>query len=67
MKFLALAEQLCIRTSQIKLRLVMDFNPFFSLLGFWGGVGGLGTVFLVVVLTQRHCCKEDGGKDDADG
>jgi len=38
-----------------------------GVLGFWGGVGGLGTVFLVVVLTQRHCCKEDGGKDDADG
>ena len=48
--------------------LVVDSRQFFfSILGFWGGVGGLGTVFLVVVLTQRHCCKEDGGKDDADG
>ena len=24
-----------------------------GVLGFWGGVGGLGTMFLVVVLSQR--------------
>jgi len=36
-------------------------------LGFWGGVGGLGTMFLVVVLSQRYCCKKDDDKDDGDG
>ena len=30
-----------------------------GVLGFWGGVGGLGTMFLIVVLSQRYCCKED--------
>ena len=38
-----------------------------GVLGFWGGVGGLGTMFLVVVLSQRYCCKENEGKDDGDG
>lgn len=38
-----------------------------GVLGFWGGVGGLGTMFLIVVLSQRYCCKEDDGKDDGDG
>jgi len=38
-----------------------------GVLGFWGGVGGLGTMFLVIVLSQRYCCKENEGKDDGDG
>lgn len=38
-----------------------------GVLGFWGGVGGLGTMFLVVVLSQRYCCKKDDDKDDGDG
>jgi len=38
-----------------------------GVLGFWGGVGGLGTIFLVIVLSQRYCCKEDDSKDDGDG
>jgi hypothetical protein len=39
-----------------------------GVLGFWGGVGGLGTMFLVIVLSQRYCCKKDDGKhDDGDG
>ena len=38
-----------------------------GVLGFWSGVGGLGTMFLVVVLSQRYCCKENEGKDDGDG
>lgn len=35
-----------------------------GVLGFWGGVGGLGTMFLVVVLSQRYCCRKDDDKDD---
>jgi len=36
-----------------------------GVLGFWGGVGGLGAMFLVIVLSQRYCCKdEDDGKED---
>ena len=38
-----------------------------GVLGFWGGVGGLGTMFLVVVLSQRYCCKKDDDKHDGDG
>ncbi len=38
-----------------------------GVLGFWGGVGSLGTLFLVVVLSQRYCCRKDDDKDDADG
>ena len=39
-----------------------------GVLGFWGGVGGLGTMFLIVVLSQRYCCKEDDDdKGDGDG
>lgn len=38
-----------------------------GVLGFWGGVGGLGTMFLVLVLSQRYCCKKDDDKDDGDG
>ena len=38
-----------------------------GVLGFWGGVGGLGTLFLVVVLSQRYCCRKDDDKDDNDG
>ncbi len=37
-----------------------------GVLGFWGGVGGLGTMFLVVVLSQRYCCKPNDDKDDGD-
>ena len=36
-----------------------------GVLGFWGGVGGLGTMFLVVVLSNRYCCKpDDDDKED---
>lgn len=35
-----------------------------GVLGFWGGVGGLGTVFLVLVLSQRYCCKNNDEKDE---
>jgi len=39
-----------------------------GVLGFWGGVGGLGAMFLVVVLSQRYCCKDDDDdKGDGDG
>ena len=38
-----------------------------GVLGFWGGVGGLGTLFLVVVLSQRYCCKKNDDKDDSNG
>ena len=36
-----------------------------GVLGFWGGVGSMGTVFLLVVLTQRYCCRRRMEKDDA--
>lgn len=38
-----------------------------GVLGFWGGVGSLGTLFLVIVLSQRYCCRKDDDKDEADG
>ena len=38
-----------------------------GVLGFWGGVGSLGTIFLIVVLSQRYCCREEDDKDEADG
>lgn len=39
-----------------------------GVLGFWGGVGGLGAMFLIVVLSQRYCCKDDDDdKGDGDG
>jgi hypothetical protein len=25
-------------------------------LGFWGGVGSLGTIFLLILVSQRYCC-----------
>ena len=36
-----------------------------GVLGFWGGVGSMGTVFLLVVLTQRYCCRRRMDKDEA--
>ena len=36
-----------------------------GVLGFWGGVGSMGTVFLLVVLTQRYCCRRRQDKDEA--
>ena len=36
-----------------------------GVLGFWGGVGSMGTVFLLVVLTQRYCCRRRMEKDDS--
>ena len=36
-----------------------------GVLGFWGGVGSMGTVFLLVVLTQRYCCRRRLDKDEA--
>lgn len=38
-----------------------------GVLGFWGGVGGLGTLFLVLVLSQRYCCRKDDDKDENEG
>lgn len=38
-----------------------------GVLGFWGGVGGLGTLFLVVVLSQRYCCRKSDEEKDGDG
>jgi hypothetical protein len=38
-----------------------------GVLGFWGGVGSLGTIFLIVVLSQRYCCTDEDDKDEADG
>ena len=36
-----------------------------GVLGFWGGVGSMGTVFLLVVLTQRYCCRRRQDKEEA--
>jgi hypothetical protein len=34
----------------------------------WGGVGSLGTLFLVVVMSKRYCCRDVDDKDnDKDG
>ena len=38
-----------------------------GVLGFWGGVGSLGTVFLVVVVSQRYCCRKDDDEKDGEG
>lgn len=35
-----------------------------GVLGFWGGIGGLGTLFLVVVMSKRYCCREVDEKDN---
>lgn len=36
-----------------------------GVLGFWGGVGSLGALFLIIVISQRYCCKK--GDDEKDG
>ena len=36
-----------------------------GVLGFWGGVGSMGTVFLLVVMTQRYCCRRRMDKEEA--
>ena len=39
-----------------------------GVLGFWGGIGSLGTLFLVVVMSKRYCCREvDDKENDKDG
>jgi len=38
-----------------------------GVIGFWGGVGSLGSLFLGAVLTQRYCCRKDDDKDDPEG
>jgi len=39
-----------------------------GVLGFWGGIGSLGTLFLVVVMSKRYCCREvDDKEGDKDG
>ena len=38
-----------------------------GVLGFWGGVGSLGTIFLVVVVSQRYCCRKDEDEKDGEG
>merc|ERR1712123_555378 len=35
-----------------------------GVLGFWGGVGSMGTVFLLILLTQRCCCRGRVNKDE---
>ena len=36
-----------------------------GVLGFWGGVGSMGTVFLLVVMSQRYCCRRRMNKEEA--
>lgn len=36
-----------------------------GVLGFWGGVGSMGTLFLVILLAQRYCCRLARDKDDS--
>ena len=39
-----------------------------GVLGFWGGIGSLGTLFLVVVMSKRYCCRDvDDKESDKDG
>ncbi len=40
---------------------------FGGVLGFWGGVGGLGAIFLIVVMSQRYCCRKGDDDKDVDG
>jgi len=35
-----------------------------GVLGFWGGVGSLGTMFLMILLSQKYCCVEKEDKDE---
>jgi hypothetical protein len=35
-----------------------------GVLGFWGGVGSMGTLFLVILMTQKYCCRSSENKDD---
>merc|ERR1712154_59762 len=45
--------------------LIEEFKAIMGgVLGFWGGVGSMGTVFLLILLTQRCCCRRGGGKDE---
>ena len=42
-----------------------DFKAILGgVLGFWGGVGSMGTVFLLVVMTQRYCCRRRMDKEE---
>mgnify|MGYP001232076480 CR=1 FL=1 len=34
-----------------------DFAAVGGVLGFWGGVGLMGTIFLLVLVTQRCCTR----------
>ena len=34
-----------------------DFAAVGGVLGFWGGVGLMGTIFLLVLVTQRCCIR----------
>lgn len=36
-----------------------------GVLGFWGGVGSMGTVFLFILMTQRYCCRPNKDKDES--
>ena len=36
-----------------------------GVLGFWGGVGSMGCVFLMVLLAQRYCCTKRLDKEGA--
>ena len=39
-----------------------------GVLGFWGGIGSLGTIFLVIVMSKRYCCRDfDDKENDKDG
>lgn len=44
-----------------------EFKAIFGgVLGFWGGVGGLGTIFLIIVISQRYCCVDEDEKDEGE-
>jgi len=35
-----------------------------GVLGFWGGVGTMGTLFLIILLANKYCCRTRRSKDD---
>jgi hypothetical protein len=42
------------------------FKVIFSggVLGFWGGIGSLDTVFLLVLFTRKFCCRKKKGEEE---
>ena len=35
-----------------------------GVLGFWGSIGSMGAVFLLVLLTRRFCCRKKTEEDE---